>query len=179
MRSRRSQAKREKAVVLFLGGLCFLSTQVIGGLVPDEDHDSVCQNLAPSPALEQFVDELPKLKSIRIKNGKQLTLGVFKITQVRRPKFKFPQLPTIVVVLSCLFVRSLRILFEILLDLESHLIVERFLQTVEGDGLKQSSIFIAVLLATKSLAFIIFILTLTEIVMENTNSGHLNMDKIR
>lgn len=46
-------------------------------------RQSVCQNLAPSPVLEPFVDKLPRLKAIHIHNRKQLTLGAYKITQVR------------------------------------------------------------------------------------------------
>ncbi|CAK9222741.1 unnamed protein product [Sphagnum troendelagicum] len=44
-------------------------------------RQSVCQNLAPSPVLEPFVDKLPRLKAIHIHNRKQLTLGAYKITQ--------------------------------------------------------------------------------------------------
>ncbi|CAM6023991.1 unnamed protein product, partial [Sphagnum balticum] len=44
-------------------------------------RQSVCQNLAPSPVLEPFVDKLPRLKAIHIHNRKRLTLGAYKITQ--------------------------------------------------------------------------------------------------
>lgn len=50
---------------------------------------SLCQELAPSPSLEQFVDKLPILKKIRISDGKQLTLGAYKIQQVRTPSLTF------------------------------------------------------------------------------------------
>ncbi|KAG0591033.1 hypothetical protein KC19_1G144100 [Ceratodon purpureus] len=42
---------------------------------------SQCQQLAPSPSLEKFVDKLPRPKVIRISNAKQITIGAFKIQQ--------------------------------------------------------------------------------------------------
>lgn len=58
------------------------TTQAAAAAV-DVNDSSVCQNLVPSPRLEQFVDELPRLKTILVNNRKQVTLGAYKIKQVR------------------------------------------------------------------------------------------------
>ncbi|CAM6051120.1 unnamed protein product [Sphagnum compactum] len=56
------------------------TTQTAAAAV-DVNDSSVCQNLVPSPRLEQFVDELPRLKTILVNNRKQVTLGAYKIKQ--------------------------------------------------------------------------------------------------
>ncbi|KAH8944137.1 hypothetical protein BDL97_13G093000 [Sphagnum fallax] len=56
------------------------TTQAAAAAV-DVNDSSVCQNLVPSPRLEQFVDELPRLKTILVNNRKQVTLGAYKIKQ--------------------------------------------------------------------------------------------------
>lgn len=43
---------------------------------------SQCQELAPSPPLAKFVDELPRLKDIRVWVDQQIIVGAFKIQQV-------------------------------------------------------------------------------------------------
>ncbi len=58
------------------------TTQTAAAAV-DVNDSSVCQNLVPSPRLEQFVDELPRLKTILFNNRKQVTLGAYKLKQVR------------------------------------------------------------------------------------------------
>ncbi|XP_024370037.1 multicopper oxidase LPR1 [Physcomitrium patens] len=42
---------------------------------------SQCQELAPSPPLAKFVDELPRLKDIRVWVDQQIIVGAFKIQQ--------------------------------------------------------------------------------------------------
>lgn len=45
---------------------------------------SVCQNLAPSPQLKKFVDELPILRTIPV-SPKRISIGAWKIKQVTCP----------------------------------------------------------------------------------------------
>jgi hypothetical protein len=44
-------------------------------------QDSICQDLAPSPTLEPFLDSLPIPPTIPV-NLSQLVIGAYKITQV-------------------------------------------------------------------------------------------------
>ncbi len=71
--------------LIFCSALLFSapSTTQTAAAAVDVNDSSVCQNLVPSPRLEQFVDELPRLKTILVNNRKQVTLGAYKIKQVR------------------------------------------------------------------------------------------------
>lgn len=69
--------------LIFCSALLFSapSTTQTAAAAVDVNNSSVCQNLVPSPRLEQFVDELPRLKTILVNNRKQVTLGAYKIKQ--------------------------------------------------------------------------------------------------
>lgn len=56
---------------------------ILGQAVPASNAThSICQDMIPSPTLEMFVDPLPRLKKIRVADGRQITLGAYKIQQV-------------------------------------------------------------------------------------------------
>jgi hypothetical protein len=78
--------------VLVLAWACcwwVLPQLVLGEGEPVSDASkSICQDMLPSPTLEMFVDKLPRMKKISVSNGKQLTLGAYKIKQVRHPLAK-------------------------------------------------------------------------------------------
>lgn len=78
----------ELSRLLVLVLACWLLPQGIfgEGAEPSPESDesrSICQDMVPSPTLEMFVDKLPRLKKIKVSNGKQLTLGAYKIKQVK------------------------------------------------------------------------------------------------
>lgn len=90
MGSRSTPAPLGKLLIVLLACSCYSSLLQTSYASADLDFPvSICQDLAPSPLLEQFVDKLPILKKIRISHGKQLTLGAYKIQQVSTPSLTF------------------------------------------------------------------------------------------
>ena len=78
------------SVLVLAWTCCWLLPQVILGEGEGEAAEpvsdvskSICQDMVPSPTLEMFVDKLPRLKKIKVSNGKHLTVGAYKIQQVR------------------------------------------------------------------------------------------------
>lgn len=70
------------SVLVLAWTYCWMLPQLVLGEGSDSSK-SICQDMLPSPTLEMFVDQLPRLEKIKVSNGKQLTLGAYKIKQVR------------------------------------------------------------------------------------------------
>lgn len=90
MGSRSTPTPLGKLLIVLLACSCYSSLlQTSYASAHLDSSISICQELAPSPLLEQFVDKLPIMKKIRISHGKQLTLGAYKIQQVSTPPLTF------------------------------------------------------------------------------------------
>jgi hypothetical protein len=68
------------ALFVAVGVLLFATLHVH---VVVEAADSECQNLAPSPTLTPFVDELPIMRTIHL-TTERITIGAWKIKQVKQ-----------------------------------------------------------------------------------------------
>lgn len=62
---------------------CLLGVLYSLSVIQAQDVHSRCGNLTPSPTLTPFVQPLPIPVEIDISTGSQLTLGAYKISQVR------------------------------------------------------------------------------------------------